>query len=246
MRALLRGWGICFCVLGAAGATARATETQPAQAQPEAAPAAIVAPQLTLEPNESPNSIDAWLKNAYDQPAGLLPYGPVSLFDPLWKRMNKGMDSVGLSVGLAYTATFQAASNGPGNRDAAGGDFDLFGNWRLWGKKNEETTGYLYFAGEYRGSLFADQVPSQLGGQIGSLWGTVNGFSNQVFTMKELYWEQRFLKDRILLRIGKLDPENYYNSNYWQSDSKYFMNAAFSSFPVRAFPGQGLGLNATV
>src|SRR5262249_50052985 len=59
-------------------------------------------------------------------------------------------------------------------------------------------------------------------------------------------WQQHFEGDRAILRIGKLDPENYYNSNYWQSDSKFFLNQAFSSFPVRAFPGNGLGINLTV
>ena len=69
-----------------------ATESASGPASEPASQPAIAAPQLTLDPGESPNSIDAWLQNAYDQPAGLLPYGPVSLFDPLWKRMNKEMD----------------------------------------------------------------------------------------------------------------------------------------------------------
>ncbi|MGN6370213.1 MAG: carbohydrate porin [Phycisphaerae bacterium] len=239
---MVRGWVNCLGVgvvaLGGSGVFAAGSAAEPATE-----PTVINAPKLTLEPGEGPNSIDTWLMDAYGRPAGVFRYGPVSLFDPVWKGMNKELDKVGLSVGLAYTAILQVASNGPGMRDAAGGDFDLFGNWRLWGKKEDETTGYLYFASEWRGSLFADQRPSQLGGQIGSLWGTVNGFSEQVYTMKELYWEQRFDKDRVVVRIGKLDPENYYNTNYWQSDSKYFMNAAFSTFPVRAFPGQGLGIN---
>ena len=77
------------------------------------------------------------------------------------------------------------------------------------------------------------------------MWGTTNGFNERVFTVKELYWQQQIGGDHLILRLGKLDPENLYNSNYWQSDSKYFMNQAFSSFPVRAFPGQGLGANLT-
>jgi porin len=64
--------------------------------------------------------------------------------------------------------------------------------------------------------------------------------------LKEIYWQQHFGNDRLLVRAGKLDAENYYNSNYWQSDNKYFLNQAFSSFPVRAFPSNGLGVNVTV
>lgn len=191
----------------------------------------------------APDSIDRDLAEVASPPAGLLKHGPVSLIDPHWKNLNKWTNEFGLNVGLAYTAVYQAATNGPGRRDAAGGDIDLFGDWRLLGKKGDETTGYLYFAAENRHDLGTAIAPNALGGQIGSLWGTVNGFGEQDLVLKEIYWEWRFFVDRLIIRSGKLDPENFYNSNYWQSDSKYFMNAAFSSFPVRAFPGQGLGMN---
>src|SRR5579884_725027 len=117
MGSLLRGWGVVLCV---AVMGAGAVRAQDAASEPTSQPAEIVAPQLTLEPEESPDSIDAWLMDAHGRPAGVFKYGPVSLFDPVWKQANKQLDKVGLSVGLAYTAVFQAASNGPGKRDAAG------------------------------------------------------------------------------------------------------------------------------
>lgn len=196
-------------------------------------------------PVPAPESVDRELEDAAARPEGILKHGPVSLIDPLWVEMNKGLDHVGLQVGIAYTMVFQAASGGPGERDLAGGDIDFFGDWRLLGPKGGENNGLLYFATEQRHDLGTDLAPSSLGGQVGSLWGTTNGFGEQDYTVKELYWQQHFGKDRFILRIGKIDAENYYNSNYWQSDSKYFMNQAFSSFPVRAFPSNGLGINAT-
>ncbi len=86
---------------------------------------------------------------------------------------------------------------------------------------------------------------ARLGGQVGSFWVTTFGYGEQPLVMKELYWQQHFAKDKLIIRAGKLDPENYYNTNYWQSDSKFFLAAPFSTFPVRAFPGQGLGVNVT-
>lgn len=193
----------------------------------------------------APDSVDQDLADAEARPAGILKYGPVSIFDPLWKKMNEALDPIGLKIGLAYTAVYQAASGGPGERQAAGGDIDLFGDWRLLGSKEGKNNGYLYFAAENRHELFTDIPPSALKGEIGSLWGTTNGFSEQDLALKELFWQQHFGADRLIFRLGKLDPENYYNSNYWQSDSKFFLNQAFSSFPVRAFPGNGLGMNVT-
>jgi carbohydrate-selective porin OprB len=176
----------------------------------------------------------------------LFKYGPVSLIDPLWKRFNEKTGEFGLKVGLANTIAYQAATGGPGDRQAAGNDFDIFGDWRLLGERDGENNGYLYFAAESRRKVCTDIAPNQLDTEIGSLWGTTNGFGSQDFTLKELYWQQHFGREKAIVRVGKLDAENYYNSNYWQSDSKYFMNQAFSSFPVRSFPGQGLGANVTV
>jgi carbohydrate-selective porin OprB len=225
--------GLLFLVASTANA-------QPAGTQP----ADTMASALTLSPT-APDTIDEDLAEAAARPAGLLKYGPVSLIDPLWKQLNQKTQEFGLNVGLAYTMVYQVASGGPGDRDAAGGDIDLFGDWRLLGAKDDPLRGYLYFAAENRHQLFTPIAPGALGGEIGSLWGTTNGFGEQSLALKELYWQQHFGGDRLIVRVGKLDPENYYNSNYWQSDSKFFLNKAFSSFPVRAFPGNGLGVNIT-
>jgi hypothetical protein len=201
--------------------------------------------ELSLEtPAPAPESIDEDLADAEERPAGLFKYGPVSLIDTAWDNLNRQTEEIGLNVGLAYTMVFQATSGGPGERQALGGDTDLFGDWRLLGKPDGLNNGYLYFAAEYRNAC-TEIAPNELGGQIGSLWGTTNGFGEQDLTFKEVYWQQHFSKDRLIVRVGKIDAENYYNSNYWQSDSKYFMNKAFSSFPVRAFPSNGLGMNLT-
>jgi len=224
----------------AIGAIAHGQEaaTQPSEAALEAAGVFRLMPP-------APDSIDRDLEDAAERPAGLLKYGPVSLIDPLWKDFNEVVEPYGLTVGFAYTVVYQAATGGPGDRDAAGGDVDLFGNWRLLGEKGDPNAGHLYFAAENRHDFFTPIPPAALDTEIGSLWGTVNGFGEQHLALKEFYWQQHIQKDRLIARIGKIDAENYYNSNYWQSDSKYFMNQAFSSFPVRAFPSSGLGTNLT-
>jgi porin len=207
----------------------------------------LITDELTLNPSfpPAPDNIDADLADATQRPAGLLRFGPVSLIDPVWKGLNKETDKFGLRVGLAYTLVYQAATGGPGDRDAAGGDVDLFGDWRLLGGKDDPVRGYLYFAAENRHQFLTSIAPAALDTEIGSLSGTVNGFGEQHLALKELYWQQHVGDDRLIVRVGKLDAENYYNSNYWQSDSKYFMSQSFSSFPVRAFPSSGLGFNVT-
>jgi len=226
---------ISTCCIGAAVFAQPAT-TAPAPGSPDA---------FTLQTPTSPESVDQELLEAKSRPAGILRYGPVSILDTVVDGLNANLDTIGLKIGFSYTALYQAATGGPGHRDAAGQDVDLFGNWRLLGAKDGQNNGYLYFAAEYRGDMGTDIAPGALGGQIGSLWGTTNGFGEQPLCLKEVYWQQHLGGDKLIVRVGKLDPENYYNSNYWQSDSRFFLNQAFSSFPVRAFPGQGLGVNIT-
>ena len=193
-----------------------------------------------------PDSVDQDLAEAQARPAGLLPYGPVSLIDPLWKGLNERTREVGLNVGLAYTALYQAGSGGPGRRDAAAGDIDLFGDWRLVGAAADDPNrGLLYFAAENRHELFTPIAPAALKSELGSLWKTTDGFNEQSLTLREVYWQQHVGGDRVIVRAGKIDIRNYYSSNYWQSDNRFFMNEAFSFFPVRAGPGNGLGINVT-
>src|SRR5262245_4731043 len=82
---------------------------------------------IDLAPPPAPDSVDQDLADAAARPAGILRYGPVSLMDPALKSLNAELDQFGLKIGFAYTAVYQAATGGPGHRDAGGGDADLFG-----------------------------------------------------------------------------------------------------------------------
>lgn len=142
-----------------------------------------------------------------------------------------------IRIGIANTLLFQQASGGPGNRSAASGDLDLLIKWTAIGAGTKDT-GVLAFAGEYRYQI-GDQPPSALGGQIGTLLGTTNGFSERPPVVKELYWDQRLFEDHFRFAIGRIDPENLFGGHRLQSANTFFFNKAFSTNPTVAFPGQG-------
>src|SRR4051794_27934229 len=87
----------------------RAQETQPVP--PTAATPSTAAPadQLTLAPNMrprplvqvAPDSVDQRLIDAASRPPGLLPYGPVSILDPMIEKFNAATDKYGLNIGFA-------------------------------------------------------------------------------------------------------------------------------------------------
>ena len=181
----------------------------------------MIGSQISADPTTQPieqdvlrDTIEDNLLDARTRPAGIWKHGPVSLIDPLWKQLNEQTRQIGLDVHLAYTVLYQAASGGPGERDVAAGDIDLFGEWRLLGAKDDPNRGLLYFAAENRHELFTPIAPAALKGEIGSLWKTTDGFNEQVLTLREVYWQQHIADDRATVRVGKIDAKNYYSNNY--------------------------------
>jgi len=243
--------GLLLLLVCAASAGAQTTSPYdsadiPTEQAPTSSSPVLDVDQESAAAIESPDSIDEELKEARARPAGVFRYGPVSLIDPYVKWFDRQADEYGLKVGLTYTTVFQGASGGPGERDAMGSNVGLFGNWRLLGSPSGKSNGYLYFFSETRYEIFTGIPPNDLSRQIGSIWGTTNAFDEEPLVMRDLYWQQQFGGDTVVLRAGKIDPQVYYNSNYWQSDNKFFMSQVFSSPPVRAFPQDGLGVNVTV
>lgn len=147
-----------------------------------------------------------------------------------------------IRFGVANTLLFQQATGGPGNRTAAGGDLDLLLKWTAIGAGTPDT-GILAFAAETRYQI-GDQAPSALGGQIGSLIPTTNGFGERPMVVKELYWDQRLFDDRFRYAVGRIDPENLFGGHRLQSANLFFLNKNFSSNPAIAYAGPGLAAAA--
>lgn len=162
----------------------------------------------------------------------------------LKREFDKIAEKTNLRFGIANTYLFQQATGGPGDRDAGGGDLDLLAKWTAVGAGTKDT-GVLAFAAEYRYQI-GSQAPSALGGEIGTLLPTTNGFGERPMTVKEAYWDQRFFEDRFRFAVGRIDPENLFGGHRLQSANTFFLNKAFSSNPTVAYPGPGLAAAALV
>jgi carbohydrate-selective porin OprB len=102
----------------------------------------------------------------------------------------------------------------------------------------------VYFRAEYRAEMFTKIPPSQLSSQIGSLFSTSYGQDEHDFALVQLYYEQFLADGGLRLRIGKLDPDDYFNLGRFADDYRYFSNTLFSAFPTANHPSGGLGFNA--
>lgn len=178
---------------------------------------------------------------------GLFKWDPTEPIHKIWTKVDKRLEkNFNLNVGIAYTSLYQRATtklHTPGKRfyqGAAGGDFDLFGVLTLvdYTKCYPSSIG---FASESR-QKFSSIPPRLLGDNIGSLWGTVNTFNVQQYSLIQLWWEQHLIKDRFGFRLGKIDLTDYFDLYKFISSNFSFLSEALTDCLTIDFPSNGFGL----
>ncbi len=191
----------------------------------------------------SADDVIAQIEDVVRDRYGLFKKGPISLFAKAWNLWRgKVNDKIGLEVGFAFTAVYQGASDAPfGDKQAGGGDMDIFGRWALLGRDGPNT-GTLGFALEWRMLLFQDIAAADLSRSIGSLWKTTNGFNTKHFTLNQIWWEQKLFDGHVTVTFGSLMMKNYFHANRLKNDNKSFLNQAFSGDPALPFPSRAPGV----
>ncbi len=190
--------------------------------------------------DQSDQSLRIELEETEEEHGPYFQTGPIELLEPVWESMvDPFKEWIGLKLGLAYTMLYQHATEGSEPRDAGAGDVDLLGRWTLWSA--DEMPGVVSFGGEWRHS-FADTTPFELRNSFGSLWRTTAGFNTQTFRLVELWFEQDIIKDRLELRVGKINPNLVYDTFAWKGENSFFINQAFSLNPAIGYPQNGLGV----
>lgn len=160
----------------------------------------------------------------------------------LKREFDKLAAETNIRLGIANTLLFQQTTGGPGDRSAGGGDLDLLATWTAIGAGTKDT-GLLTFAAEYRYQI-GSQAPAALGGEIGTLTPTTNGFGERPMVVKVLYWDQRLFEDTFRFALGRIDPENLFGAHRLQSANTFFLNKVFSSNAAVYYPGPGLAAAA--
>ena len=93
-----------------------------------------------------------------------------------------------------------------------------------------------------RDTLGGGLAPSELRGETGALWGYADGFNDSGVEIPELYFQQRFFDDRLMVRYGQMSIDDLLDDHTMRSAKKSFLNQAFSSSPAVGLPGAGLGV----
>ncbi len=191
-----------------------------------------------------PDDIGSQLRESEDRIDAIFPFGPLTPLHDLWNHANGHLrDSIGLDLGLNYTAIYQRADTTVRDpRDASGGDLDFFGRWLLTGCE-DHCPGALVFNSETR-HRYSEIPPAQL--DTGTVGGTIVTFGTQDFSLVQMYWEQGSYTDGGIGRVGKMDPALIYDGGRYVSSNYAFLSPAFSDTLPMALPGAGLGVAGAI
>jgi len=171
----------------------------------------------------------------------------LKLLRPYENAKERLRDKAKLDIAMQQLIIYQSASGGRNPNDAAISNFTFFGQWNpldhpTFGK------GSLGFYFERRDNL-ADATTAEFNNEIGTAWDT-NDFSipdQNRTALRQLWWEQRIIEEKVILTAGKLHTENFYDRNSFAgSGSTKFFNQPFAVNPTRQFPSDALGLNVAI
>lgn len=196
---------------------------------------------------DGPNNVSAQIVERRELRISLLPVDPLEPLHQAWKPLHKRVeDAIGLDLGLNYTSLYQNAGRAPkdAEHEAASGDLDFIGRLRL-SKGGERWPRSLSFATEWR-RHFTSIGPGLLGPEIGSIWGTADGFNQYSYSLTEFYWEHGSLDDGLIYRVGRMKPVNVWNRGRYVSSNHSFLNTTLANTPAMALPGAGFGAAAAV
>ncbi|MEM1282827.1 MAG: carbohydrate porin [Chlamydiota bacterium] len=185
-----------------------------------------------------PNIIDF----TYTEKEGLLPIHPLKYLRKAWTPIYLFYrDELNVDLAVAYTTLYQRATTGIGYEEAAGDDFDFYGLWTICDKEKTLHPSSVGFAFEGRNE-WTTIPPRLLGANIGSLWGTVNTFSLEEYSLIQLWWEYHIIRKKFGFRVGKLDQTDYFNLYTFISSNFSFLNEGLTTDLTIAFPDNGLGV----
>lgn len=148
-----------------------------------------------------------------------------------YEQFKEGLyEKWGLKIGASYQMLYQYASE-----TTPSAEFDsALGHW--WGfttkwtpfRRGKDFEGSVVFSAHERVGVGDHAVPAQFGGaDIGSSWSNYE-FTEWTFSVKDLYWEQRFKKDRLVVRAGNQIPTAIMNSFRFKDARTSFTSSPFA------------------
>jgi porin len=154
----------------------------------------------------------------------------------------KFQKKTGLDWRVTYDSLTLGSFLGDGVPVGASGDLTFQGLWAIAHRWRENPT-ELRFRFRHR-HAYGGTAPSDIGPEIGALWGVVRGFSDSGLEIPDFYFRHVFEEPNLEIRYGQMRIDSQFGGHQLASGKKYFLNRAFSANPAVAFPRFGAGITA--
>jgi porin len=219
--------------------TAAAEDSDCEAGQETKCPATVVAEDPRAASLAGPEQVENRLHIDSNQVTPLFPSSFArGWFD--WKERQSTEN--GFTLGADYTSVYLNATESPGEDDAFGGMYRMFGSWEAT-SDGQGNSGALIFKAEHRHAYGSNLPPGSLGFEVGYVGLIEPPFSDAGGSLTNLYWRQRMKGGNLVLVGGIVDVTDYVDVYMLASPWTGFFNFAFStgSATIPA-PNQGLGL----
>jgi carbohydrate-selective porin OprB len=232
--------------LVAATSKGLAQEPAPPPTTPPAADANQMGPPKDFPGSPKTASVGGAEAKPPKDRAGLFAWGPLTLIEkPVDEAEDWLSEKARLDLGFRIAFFAQQATNGATQPTAAAQDYRMYGTFHAinFEEKDKGWAGNVYFRAEYRDKMGTDIAPAAMNTEIGALAPTAYGQDEHSLAMVQLYYEQFLFDGALRARLGKLDPDDYFNLGRFADDYRYFSNTVLSAFPASNHPSGGLGFN---
>lgn len=160
-----------------------------------------------------------------------------------WSETRENLlERFGLSWTVSYDQVSMAVAGGDGVQTGVSGDFTLQGYWAPAYRWSGDRT-QLRFRLRHRHAYFGTPA-SALSGEVGALWGLVDGFTNGGFEIPDFFLRHNMEDIGLELRYGQMSVDSQFSGHQLGSSKKFFLNQGFSGNPGVAYPRFGAGLTA--
>lgn len=191
---------------------------------------------------KSPDSIDGELQERRRRRLPLIRLKPLqNLLDRWDAEADRLHAATGLRVGVSHVWLVQRADSAVVDRSklGVGDDFKVFARWDLV-NRGGPWPGALY-AGTQLRNRYGETSPGGLGKVVGSDFGTVKGFTRKSLRLTDLAWHQGSRADRVIVQVGRFNPDDIFDTSRYSSTSTTFLNTALVRSASVAMPDFSLG-----
>lgn len=169
--------------------------------------------------------------------------GSAQLFLERWGAFKADLDTrTGFKFSVAYTHVLQAATSANRWETGSGAQAEFDFTWEIFGRNGTGPKGLIGGKFESRFKVLNATVPQSTALRAGSIWSGAIGYGDQDPSLSQLWYEQHLIRDRVLLRLGKIAPFTVFDYYKYKSPRVAFLGQPQNFNPTIPFPPSSLGI----